>query len=80
MIKSEAVDEVNTADEKVEFILMLPHELFRAFKITDFESEPELYRKVSFLRDTLNKSGFRRKKSWIYGLFLRENNLKSAFP
>ena len=32
------------------------------------------------LKDTLNKSGFRRKKSWIYGLFLRENNLKSAFP
>ncbi len=30
--------------------------------------------------ETLNNSGFHRKKSWIYGLFFCESNLKSVFP
>ena len=31
-------------------------------------------------RDKLNNWSFHAKKAWIYGLFSRENNLKSAFP
>ena len=30
--------------------------------------------------ETLNNSGFRRKKAFIYGLFSAKNNLKSVFP
>ena len=33
-----------------------------------------------FLKDTLYKWSFHAKKAWIYGLFRRENDLKSAVP
>ena len=35
---------------------------------------------VIAIMDKLNKWSFHAKKAWIYGLFRRENNLKSAFP
>ena len=31
------------------------------------------------IMDTLNKSGFRRKKSWIYGIFSAKTTLNQCF-
>ena len=48
-------------------------------KDTDENTDYFLFRE-HLLKDKLNKWSFHAKKALIYGLFRRENNLKSAFP